>query len=60
MFKSKIKFFPKRKGERFASALTTMSLSNKVYKNFGKTDLRKYIDDFLKKNPKKLNLSSKR
>jgi len=60
MFKSKIQFFPKRKGERFASALTTMTLSNKVYKNFGKTDLRKYIEDFLKKNQKKRNLSNKR
>ena len=53
MFKSTIKFFPKRKGERFASALTTMSLSHKVLKNFGKRDLRKYIGDFLYKNQKK-------
>ena len=60
MFKSTIKFFPKRKGERFASALTTMSLSNKVYKNFGKRDLRKYIEDFLYKNQKKPKLSNKR
>ncbi len=60
MFKSKIKFFPKRKGERFASALTAMSLSNKVHKNFGKRDLRKYIEDFLKKNQKKPKLSYKR
>ena len=50
MFKSKIKFLPKRKGERFASALTTMSLSNKVYKCFGKTSLKNYIEDFLKKS----------
>ena len=49
MFKSKIKFLPKRKGERFASALTTMSLSNKVYKSFGKTRLKNYIEDFLRK-----------
>ena len=48
MFKSKIKFLPKRKGERFASALTTMSLSNKVYKSFGKTRLKNYIEDFLR------------
>jgi len=60
MFKSTIKFFPKRKGERFASALTTMSLSNKVYKNFGKRDLRKYIEDFLNKNQKNTKLSNKR
>jgi len=49
MFKSKIKFLPKRKGERFASALTTMSLSNKVYKCFGKTRLKNYIENFLRK-----------
>ena len=49
MFKSRIKFLPKRKGERFASALTTMSLSNKVYKCFGKKRLKNYIEDFLKK-----------
>ena len=49
MFKSKIKFLPNRKGERFASALTTMSLSNKVYKCFGKTRLKNYIENFLRK-----------
>ena len=43
MFNSKIKYLPKRKGERFASALTNMNLSNKVYKYFGGTDLKKYI-----------------
>ena len=47
LFKSKIKFYPKRKGERFASALTDMSLSNKVHKNFGKMMLKKYIEDFI-------------
>jgi UDP-glucose 4-epimerase len=31
MFKTKIKFLPKRKGERFASKLTRMNLSNKIY-----------------------------
>jgi UDP-glucose 4-epimerase len=48
LFKSKIKFFPPRKGERFASALTSMSLSKKVYRNFGKIKLRNYISEFLK------------
>jgi len=43
MFNSKIKYLPNRRGERFASALTNMNLSNKVYKHFGKTDLKKYI-----------------
>ncbi|MDC3022458.1 NAD-dependent epimerase/dehydratase family protein [Candidatus Pelagibacter sp.] len=53
LFKSKIKLLPKRKGERYASALTSMSLSNKVYKNFGKISLRNYIANFLKNNKKK-------
>ena len=53
MFKSKIKFLPKRKGERFASALTTMSLSNKVYKSFGKIRLKNYVEDFIKKKSNK-------
>ena len=48
LFKSKIKFLPPRKGERFASALTDMSLSNKVQKNFGKVRLVNYIEKFLK------------
>ena len=60
MFKSKISLLPKRRGERYASALTTMTLSNKVYKNFGKTELRKYIEDFIKKNQKNVKLSNKR
>ena len=54
-FKSKIKLLPPRKGERFASALTNMSLSNKVQKNFGKINLKNYIDDFIKKNQKLKN-----
>jgi UDP-glucose 4-epimerase len=43
MFNSKIRFLPRRSGERYASALTSMNLSNKVYKYFGKIDLKKYI-----------------
>ena len=50
LFKAKIKYLPPRKGERFASALTDMSLSNKVYKNFGKISLKKYVDNFISKN----------
>ena len=52
MFKSKIKFLPNRRGERYASALTNMSLSNKVYKKFGKINLRNYIFDIIKKYSK--------
>ena len=50
MFKSKIKFLNKRPGERYASELTKMNLSNKVYRYYGKIKLSKYINDFLKKN----------
>ncbi len=50
LFKSKIKYLPPRKGERYASALTNIILSNKVHRNFGKISLRKYITEFLKKH----------
>ena len=50
MFKRKIKYLPRRAGERYASALTNMNLSNKVYKYFGKIKLRDYIKDFIKNN----------
>ena len=43
MFDTKIKFVEARKGERYASALTNMNLSNKVYKIFGKISLKNYI-----------------
>ena len=39
-----------RRGERFASALTNMNLSNKVYKFFGKVNLRDYINNITHKN----------
>ena len=42
-FNTKIKYLPKRPGERYASALTNISLSNKVYKYFGKINLKNYI-----------------
>ena len=47
MFSSKIKYLPKRPGERYASALTKMNLTNKVHKKFGKIKLVDYIQDFL-------------
>jgi UDP-glucose 4-epimerase len=43
MFNTKIKFLPARPGERYASALTSMNLSNKVYKLFGTIQLKDYI-----------------
>ena len=48
MFNSKIKFLATRRGERFASALTSLNLSNKVYKQFGKINLKDYIKSFIK------------
>ncbi len=50
MFKSKIKYLNKRPGERYASALTKMNLSNKVYRYFGKVKLTDYINNFIKDN----------
>ena len=52
MFSSKIKFLSPRKGERFASALTNLSLSNKVYKHYGKKNLSDYINNIKKKHQK--------
>ncbi len=50
LFGKKIRFLPKREGERYASALTNMNLSNKVYKHFGKIDLKDYIREFKENN----------
>ena len=49
MFSNNIKFLPKRPGERYASALTNMSLTNKVNKRYGKKNLSDYINEFKKK-----------
>ena len=48
MFKTQIKFLPARPGERYASALTNMNLSNKVYKLFGRIELKKYLNQIIK------------
>ena len=48
MFKCKVKFLPPRKGERYASALTNLNLSNKVYKLFGRINLRDYVANIVK------------
>jgi len=44
LFGSKINLLPARGGERYASALTNMNLSNKVFKNFGRISLKTYIE----------------
>ena len=48
MFSSNIKMLPPRKGERFASALTSMNLTNKVFKMFGKINLKDYVNNITK------------
>jgi UDP-glucose 4-epimerase len=48
MFNTKIKYLPKRPGERYASALTNFSLVNKIYKYFGKYHLKDYINNIIK------------
>ena len=48
MFNCKVKFLPPRAGERYASALTDMNLSNKVHKLFGKIQLSNYINSYIK------------
>jgi UDP-glucose 4-epimerase len=50
MFNFKVKYLPKRPGERYASALINKNLSNKMYKYFGKIKLKDYISDFINKN----------
>ncbi len=49
MFKSRIRFLKKRPGERYSSALTSMNLSNKVHKYFGKKKLKQYIKKIINK-----------
>ncbi len=50
MFSSKIKFLPKRSGERYASALTKINLNNRMYNFFGKIRLKDYIIKFKENN----------
>ena len=59
LFNSKIKFLSPRKGERFASALTSIYESSKVYKNFGKISLKKYVEEFLRNNEDRIKLKLK-
>jgi len=53
LFNVKIKLLPSRKGERYASALTSMNLSNKVHKLFGKINLKDYVKNIVKNQQKK-------
>jgi len=48
LFNTKIKFLGPREGERYASALSSMNLSNKVHKMFGTIDLKDYVENVVK------------
>ena len=52
-FKCKIKMLPPRRGERFASALTNINLSNKVHKIYGSIRLKDYIKSILESHKKR-------
>ena len=48
LFRCNIKLLPPRKGERYASALSNLALTNKINRYYGKISLKKYIEDFIK------------
>ena len=49
MFNTKIKYLPKRLGERYASALTNKNLSNNIFRHYGKIKLSDYIKNLINK-----------
>ena len=50
LFRSKIKYLPKRPGERYASALNSMNLNNKIHNKVGRITLESYVTNFLQKH----------
>tara|TARA_B100001063_G_scaffold147268_1_gene137519 strand:+ start:686 stop:1567 length:882 start_codon:yes stop_codon:yes gene_type:complete len=48
MFQTKIRFLSPRKGERYASALSSTYMNNKTFNFFGKINLRTYIKKIIK------------
>jgi len=50
LFCSKIKYLPKRPGERYASALNSMNLNNKIHNKIGRITLESYVTKFLQKH----------
>ncbi len=48
MYNFKMKYLKARPGERYASALTKISLNNKIIRRFGKINLKDYITSFIK------------
>ena len=47
MFKTKIKFLPKRQGERYGSTMTNNNAS-KILKYKASLDIKDYINDLIK------------
>jgi len=50
LFEKPIRYLPRRKGERFASALTKMNLNNKIVRLSAKISLKNYVNNFLNSN----------
>jgi UDP-glucose 4-epimerase len=50
LFKSKIRYLPKRNGERYKSALISTNLDNKIIRIFAKIRLKDYVNNFLINN----------
>ena len=50
LFRNKIRYLPKRAGERYASALTKMNLNNKIIRLSAKIRLKDYVSNFLSNN----------
>ena len=48
MFNTSSIYLKNRPGERYASALTKISLNNKVFRRFGKINLKDYISSFIR------------
>ena len=48
MFNSKITYLKPRAGERYASALTKISINNQIIGKYGKINLKDYITSFIK------------
>ena len=48
MFGSKVKYLPKRSGERYNSASISKNLKNKIYKHYGKISIKRYILNIIK------------
>ena len=50
LFRNKIRYLPKRAGERYVSALTKMNLNNKIIRLSAKIRLKDYVNNFLNNN----------